>query len=70
MTREEKKLAAQTGTDNYESVVLDFLNKEMAVVQPNNKRMEQTDDLDALVSDLLKQVLSESSQPQQSSGDS
>ena len=66
MTRQETKSAASTEPDNYETLVLDFLNKEMASVQKNNQKAEHTDDLDALVSDLLNQVIQESNQPQDS----
>ena len=64
MTRQETKSAASTEKDKYESLVLDFLNKEMAAVQSNSQTAEHTEDLDALVSDLLKQVIQESNQPQ------
>ena len=47
---------------NYESVVLDFLDREMAAVQPADRKGDHSDDLDALVSDLLKQVISETDQ--------
>jgi TonB family protein len=46
----------------YESVVLDFLDKEMAAVRPADRRQEHSQDLDVLVSDLLKQVISEADQ--------
>jgi TonB family protein len=49
---------------NYETVVLDFLNREMATVQLTQNVKSQSDELDALVSDLLKQVITESDQPQ------
>ncbi len=48
---------------NYEAAVLDFLDKEMAAVQqPNKKQNESGQEVDALVSDLLKQVITESDQ--------
>lgn len=48
---------------NYETAVLDFLDKEMAAVQPNKKQNESGQEVDALVTDLLKQVITESNQP-------
>jgi TonB family protein len=48
--------------ENYESVVLNFLDREMAAAQPADKNRDHSDDLDALVSDLLRQVISESDQ--------
>jgi hypothetical protein len=48
--------------EKYESTVLDFLNKELAAAQPIQKQKNQSDDLDALVSDLMKQVITESDQ--------
>lgn len=63
MSRDEGRTVLPDGSDNYETVVLDFLDKEMASVQPNKKKNEHSDELDALVSDLLKQVITESDQP-------
>jgi outer membrane biosynthesis protein TonB len=48
---------------NYEAAVLEFLDKEMAAAQPTQKQGDQSNELDALVSDLLKQVITESDQP-------
>jgi TonB family protein len=48
---------------NYEAAVLDFLDREMAAVQPNKHREESGEEVDALVTDLLKQVITESDQP-------
>ncbi|MBN2339823.1 MAG: energy transducer TonB [Acidobacteria bacterium] len=48
--------------ENYESVVLNFLDREMAAAQPADTNKDHSDDLDALVSDLLKQVISEADQ--------
>jgi TonB family protein len=67
MTRHEMQSVVRKEPDNYETVVLDFLDKEMAAVQPKTKTAEHADDTDALISDLLKQVLTESSQPKSSS---
>ena len=49
--------------EQYEAAVLDFLNKEIEAVQPIQEGKEQSRELDALVTDLLKQVISESDQP-------
>jgi protein TonB len=52
--------------DSYESAVLDFLDREMAAVQPsqnkqnNQNNNDQSEEVDALVSDLLRQVITES----------
>ena len=50
--------------DDYEAVVLDFLDKEMAAAQTTQETKQQSDELDALVSDLMKQVITESDQQQ------
>jgi protein TonB len=49
--------------DDYESTVLDFLNQEMASVQQAHKPKQQSDEVDALVTDLLQQVITETDQP-------
>ncbi len=48
--------------DQYEATVLDFLDKEMAIAQEAQKKNQQSDELDALVTDLLKQVITEADQ--------
>jgi TonB family protein len=48
---------------NYEAAVLDFLDREMAAVQPNKHREESGQEVDALVTNLLRQVITESDQP-------
>jgi len=48
---------------NYETAVLDFLDKEMAAIQSNKKQNESGQEVDDLVTDLLKQVITESDQP-------
>ena len=50
--------------DSYEAAVLDFLDKEMADVQSTMNENRQSEELDALVADLLQQVMTESDQPQ------
>ncbi len=62
MSRDEGQTAESENRDNYEAAVLDFLDREMAAVEPAKKN-EQSDELDALVSNLLKQVITESDQP-------
>ncbi len=57
---EEAKTEAE---DNYETAVLEFLDKQMAAVRPSKKKNEHAEELDALVSDLLKQVITEADQP-------
>jgi hypothetical protein len=59
MVGDEKMNAETDGADGYEAAVLDLLNSEMAVMQSSRKEIPQSDELDALVSDLLKQVLIE-----------
>ena len=48
---------------NYEATVMDFLDKEMAAIQPDNKQNESGQEVDELVTDLLKQVITESDEP-------
>ena len=64
MIGREGQTAGQESRDRYEAVVLDFLNKEMAAVQLTQERNDPSIELDALVSDLLKQIMTESDQPQ------
>jgi TonB family protein len=66
MSSDELQSAESKNKDNYEAAVLDFLDREMAAVQSDQKPKEQSDELDALVSDLLKQVMMESDQPAKS----
>lgn len=71
MTGKEGQPSKSGGQDNYEATVLDFLEKEMSAVQPSNKPKEYSEELDELVSDLLKQVIHEADQkkPVQNAGD-
>jgi hypothetical protein len=59
MAWDEEMNVETDSADSYEAAVLDLLNSEMAVMQSPRKEIPQTDELDALVSDLLKQVLIE-----------
>ncbi len=63
-SREKHRTGSEFAEDNYEATVLDFLNKEIAAVQPARGQTDQSAELDALVSDLLKQVMTESDQHQ------
>jgi TonB family protein len=60
MNRNKSESMESDKPDTYEATVLDFLDREMAAVQPDNKKNEQSEELDALMTDLLKQVLTES----------
>jgi hypothetical protein len=56
----DKEINVETDNpDSYEAAVLDLLNREMAAVQSPRKEITQSDELDTLVSDLLKQVFIE-----------
>ena len=57
---EDARLGAATHDDKYEETVLEFLDKEIAAAQPIQTQGEHSDDLEALVSDLMKQVITES----------
>jgi TonB family protein len=64
MSGDEKQETGSDCQDNYEATVLDFLDSQMAAIRVTQDANEQPDDLDVLVSDLLKQVMTESDQPQ------
>lgn len=64
MTSHEGQPAGTDTQDSYEATVLDFLDKEMATVQESQIKNQQSDELDALVTDLLKQVITEADQTQ------
>lgn len=67
MSVRDKQTPGQGGQDDtYEAAVLDFLDKEIAAVQTGKEKEEPSAELDALVSDLLKHVLEESDQSQES----
>ena len=63
MGTNKEQITKSDSQANYESAVLDFLDKEMAAVQPNKQQDEPGQEVDALVTDLLKQVITESDQP-------
>ncbi|HYK91037.1 MAG TPA: TonB family protein [Acidobacteriota bacterium] len=58
MSSDEKKAVLTKADENYESTVLDFLEKEIsASAKPVPEQNVQSDDVDVLVSDLLKLAL-------------
>ncbi len=57
--------ALENQDENYERTVLNFLNSEMAHSQPGDGLEKQSKELDSIVSDLLKQVISESDSQQE-----
>jgi protein TonB len=63
MTGKEGLSSGSDSQENYEAAVLDFLDKEIADVQPNQPEAKQSEELDAIVADLLKQVITESDRP-------
>ena len=64
MSSNEGNPAGPDAQEKYEATVLDFLEREMAAAQPAQEAKQQSSELDALVSDLLKQVITEADQPQ------
>jgi len=64
MTSKEGQPAGPDSQGKYEATVLDFLDKQLASVQPAQKKDHHSEELDALVSDLLKQVMTEADQSQ------
>ncbi len=64
MDSEEGKGSEQDLQDDYEATVLSFLDQEIAAAksEQNLKGRDQPDELDALVSELLKQIIAESDQ--------
>ncbi len=69
MGSNEGHTAKPDNQGNYEAAVLEFLDKEMAAVKPAARQNDQADELDALVSDLLKQVITESDHPKDIRGE-
>jgi TonB family protein len=59
MAMDESRRKADSLDEDYERTVLDFLNQEMAANQ-QEKAENPSKELDSIVSDLLKQVISES----------
>jgi TonB family protein len=65
-SRKHQTAVTDSKDDNYEAAVLEFLDKELAASQPYRNPSDQSVELDALVSDLLKQVITESDQLRES----
>ena len=59
MSSDDKQATGKNSQENYEAAVLDFLDKEMASVQPAEKKNSQSEELDTLVSNLMQQVITE-----------
>jgi TonB family protein len=64
MIAKDGQLAESDSQSNYEAAVLDFLDKEMGDVQSTRTEKKQSEELDALVANLLHQVMTESEQAQ------
>jgi len=64
MIAKDGQPAESDSQSNYEAAVLDFLDNEMVEVQSTLTEKKQSDELDALVADLLHQVMTESDQAQ------
>jgi TonB family protein len=64
MTAKDRQPAESDSQTDYEAAVLDFLDKEMADVQSTLTEQKQSEKLDALVADLLHQVIAESDEAQ------
>ena len=63
-SRKNQPVEKESQDENYEAAVLDFLDKELMAAQPARNQNDQSAELDALVSDLLRQVITESDQQQ------
>jgi TonB family protein len=64
MIAKDGQSAESDSQSNYEAAVLDFLDKEMVDVQSTLTEKKQSEELDALVADLMHQVMTESDQTQ------
>ena len=62
MGTDKEEASESSNQSNYEAAVLDFLDREMAAVRPTKHREESGQEVDALVTDLIKQVITESDQ--------
>lgn len=62
MIAKDGQPAESDSQSNYEAAVLDFLDKEMVGIQSTPTEKKQSEELDALVADLLHQVMTESDQ--------
>ena len=64
---DQKAMTTNPGEDLYEAAVLDFLNREFAAAKKPSEQVDQTEEIDALVEDLLKRVITEAdAQPENS----
>ena len=64
MIAKDGQSAESDSQSNYEAAVLDFLDKEMVGAQSTLTEKKQSEELDALVANLLHQVMTESDQAQ------
>jgi protein TonB len=62
MSGDKKQTTGSSAQEKYEATVLNFLDKEATEVRRSKKSNEYNDELNALVSDLLKQVMEEADQ--------
>ncbi|MDM7996810.1 MAG: TonB family protein [Acidobacteriota bacterium] len=62
MSGDKEQTTGSSAQGKYEATVLDFLDKEATEVRHSKKSDEYNDELNALVSDLLKQVMEEADQ--------
>jgi TonB family protein len=64
MSRKEEQAMESASPDDCEALVLDLMNKEMVSIQLTAEAKEQPDEVDVLVSDLLKQMMTDPDQAQ------
>jgi protein TonB len=64
--QESKFAKPRKKVDPYETAILDFLDKEIEATRSSPGERSQPDDVDALVSDLLKQAIAASDSPESS----
>jgi periplasmic protein TonB len=60
MIAKEKQEPESNVHDDYAEKLLQYMNKEAVTAQPSQEKKAQPDEVDALISDLLKQVKTES----------
>jgi TonB family protein len=60
MIAKEKQEAESNVHDDYAAKLLQYMNKEVSAGPPSQEKKAQPDEVDTLVSDLLKQVMTES----------
>ena len=64
MIAKDGQPAESDSQSNYEAAVLDFLDNEMVDAPSTLTEKKQSEELDALVADLMHQVMTESDQAQ------